>query len=290
MNYRGEIALITAGILYGFFGVFTKLIGFSIPMFYQAWVRCLGALIMLAPIAFFLKGHWRKIAPKDHVWFFLRSFCGFISFLTIYIAFIKLDIGTAYFLTYASSMIVGYILGIVLFQEKLTKSGILAFTLSFIALSLIYSVHIQGDTLLYVILAIISGAFSPGWNVFSKKISSSYSILQLNVVDTAYAFVFPFITSLLLREPWTPISWTPAWIYSCLLGCLFMSTGFLIVYGFKKVSAQTGMILMLIEIVAGIIFGYLFFTEMPSFGSFVGGGLIILAMLIRTFAKDHHEI
>jgi len=286
MKYRGEIALFTAGIMYGFFGVLTKFIGFQIPMFYQAWVRCIVALFFLLLINFFVKGQWKIIQKKDHAWFFLRSFCGFISFFTVYIAFTKLDIGTVYFLTYASSMIVGYLLGITIFHEKLTKSGIIAFILAFIALFLIYSVHVNEEELLYVFLAIISGAVSPGWNVCSKKISSSYSILQLNVVDTAYAFLFPFITSVVIREPWISIAWASAWIYSFLLGGLFIITGFLVVYGFKKVSAQTGMVLMLIEIVAGIIFGYFFFSEIPSIGSFVGGSLIITAMCIRTFAKE----
>lgn len=289
-QWSGELALITAGILYGFIGVLTKLITFQIPIFYQAWVRCFSTLFILIPLVFFVKHSWNRIAPKDHRWFFLRSLSGFIGFFTGYIAFTKLDIGTVYFLTYASSLVIGYLLSIVLFKEKLTKSGIIAFILAFLALGLIYSVHVQGDLYWYVTLAVISGCVSPGWNVCSKKISSTYSNIQLNIVDTAYAFLFPFIASFVIREQWIPITWTAPWMYSLLMQCIFIVTGFLIVYGFKKVSAQTGVIVMLIEIVAGVVFGYLFFSQMPSVGSFIGGIFIIFAMLIRTFSTDHHEL
>ncbi len=285
MKYKGELALITSGILYGFVGVFTKLINFQIPLFYQAWVRnafavCVVYLLMLR------FGKWKKVSKTDFKWFFLRSVAGFIGFVGIYISFTKLDIGTTYFFNYAGSILMGYVLGIFLFKERLTRSSVIALMLGFIGLFFIYRVNISVEKSPYVFLAFISGIAGAGWGVFSKKLSASYDIFQVNFVDTAYAALFPFIVSLYLREPWIPIAVSPLWVQTFLFAFLFICTGYLTVYGFSRVDAQTGMIILLIEIVAGITFGYLFFKEMISIGGVIGGIFIVAAMVIRGFSKE----
>ena len=123
-KYKGEFALLSAAILYGFFGVFSKIISFHLPIFYQSWVRNVFAVMVLG-IAMLILKNCKPVASKDHIWFFLRSVCGFISFIGIYVAFTGLDIGTTFFLSYAASVVGGYVLGVIVFKEKLTRNGIM---------------------------------------------------------------------------------------------------------------------------------------------------------------------
>lgn len=285
MKQKGELALLSAAFLYGFFGVFSKIINFHLPIFYQSWVRNIFAVMVLG-IALLIYKKWKPVAWKDHIWFFLRSVCGFISFIGIYIAFTGLDIGTTYFLSFAASVVAGYMLGIIVFKEKLTGNGILSFVLALIGLIFVYRVNINPQTLPFVCLAVISGLAAPGWSAFSKKISSIYSNLELNVIDSLYAALFPFVISLFVREPWVPIEFNAVWISTFFFGLMFIINGLLIVYGYSKVSVQTGSIIMLFEIVAGIALGYLFFHESLSPVGLIGGSFIVGAIVIRSLHKE----
>lgn len=75
-------------------------------------------------------------------------------------------------------------------------------------------------------------------------------------------------------------TYSNVWFATGLFGLLFLSTGFLMVYGFKYVEAQKGTLIMLLDVVLGILFGYLFFKEIPSVISMFGGGLILFAIIL----------
>lgn len=66
------------------------------------------------------------------------------------------------------------------------------------------------------------------------------------------------------------------------MGLMFNVTAFLVVYGFKKVTVQAGILILLFEIIAGIFFGYIFFKEIPTSGSIFGGALIIASIFLRS--------
>lgn len=283
---RGEVALFSAALLYGFFGVLSKLINFQIPIFYQSWVRNVLSFIVLGILVVYLK-KWKKVQKKDYIWFFLTNFFGFISFITIFIAFTGLDIGTTYFLSYAATILAGYFLGITVFKEKLTKRAAACFALALAGLLLVYRVDVKTSALYFAILAIISGLASPGWSALSKKVSNNYSVLQISFIGTVLAWFFPFVSSILVHEQWVPITFSPVWLYTFLFGLMFLFTAFLIFYGFRTVSAQAGTIILLFEIVAGIIFGYIFFRETPSLAGYIGGALIFAAIVLQSTDKEH---
>lgn len=105
---------------------------------------------------------------------------------------------------------------------------------------------------------------------------------QLNFLDAIGSFGFPFVLFFVVHERVVPFALNTAWITTILMGLMFLITAFLVVYGFKKVSAQAGIIILLFEIVAGIMFGFLFFHEIPSVQSIIGGILISAAILLRS--------
>lgn len=283
---KGELSIWTAALLYGSFGVFSKLISFQLPVFYQSFVRNVFAILIIGSLMFFFK-KWKKVLRKDIKWFSLRSVFGFISFIGIYFAFTKLDIATTYFLTYAASAVVGYLLGVFIFKERLTKQTIISLILALSGLFFIYKVNINIKTFPYIILALISGFAGPGWNVFSKKISSSYSNLQLNFIDSIFAAALPLFVSIFIHETWVPVVFNQIWIVTFLFGLMFIINGLLIVYGFSKIKAQEGIIILLFEIISGVIFGYLFFKTIPSLGSIIGGCFIISSIFIQSYFSKH---
>lgn len=279
MKYKGELALLVTAIMYGLFGVFSRIISFNIPLFYQMWSRnVFGIVVML--IIFKLFGSWQKIKPRDIIWFFLRSLGGFISFIGIYLGFIYLDFATNYFVSYAAATIAGYGFGVWLLREKLTRINLISLALSLLGLSLIFKASWQPERLLYLLISTIGGLATSVWTVGSKKISGSYSNLQLNLVDSVLALILPFILSLIFREEWGWPQLNFLWLASLLFQLIFIVIGFLIVYGFKYVDAQRGSLILLFDIIVGIILGYLVFHEAVSPVKFFGGSLILTAMIL----------
>ena len=288
MKYKGELALLTAATLYGFIGVFSRIISFNIPLFFQAWSRnVLAVLLIFGVIKIF--GGWKKLKPGDFKWFALRSLGGFISFLAFYIGFIYLDFSTNYFISYAAATITGYLLGYLFFKEKLNQVKLISLGLSIIGLFLIFRVNLDLDKTIYLILSAVAGITLSVWTILSKKISGTYSNLQMNLIDSIFAMAFPLSLSLIFREQW---SWpTLGWLWGAnlLFACLFIAVGFLIVYGFKKVEAQKGSLILLFDIIVGVFLGFILFKETVSLPALVGGALIVAAMILPNikFKKSH---
>lgn len=286
---KGVGSLFLATSLYAFFGVFTKLIGYKLPLFFQSWSRNLFALIILLVIILYFRG-WKKVKRHDWKWFIVRSTVGMISYITSFISFHALTIGTALFVFYAGSIVGGFIIGKIFYNEHLNKVKVISVIFSIIGLYLIYSINVEVGMGLYLVMAIFSGIASAIWNTFSKKISGSYSNLQLNTLDYAISTGILFSISLLLRESWVMPSFNSTWIYSGLFTLFMLPTGFLVVYGFKRLDAQIGSIVMLFEVVGGIILGYLFFHEIISVTTLIGGVLILSAIIMPLTLKFHKKI
>lgn len=86
--------------------------------------------------------------------------------------------------------------------------------------------------------------------------------------------------SILLKETWSYPSLSMEWIANLLFAFMFLSTGQLMVYGFHRLEAQTGSLIMLLEILLGIILGFLFFKEILTLNTFLGGLLIVFAIVL----------
>lgn len=276
---KGIFSLIAATFVYGFFGVLTRTVGFEIPVFYASALRAVVSLLILA-VPLFGRKLWKPVKRADWPWFFLRSVGGFFGFIGSYVSFYYIPLGTAYFIFYGGSTVAGYFFGRLLFAEKLTRIKILSLIFALAGLLLIYAQSIGGGNLLYMALAFIGGVGTGTWNTFSKKISGHYSDVQLNFTDFSFNFLFMFVLSIGFREPWVAPAFNLVWLANALFVVMFLATGQLMVYGFKRLDAQIGSLIMLTEVLFGILLGYLFYREIPSAWAFVGGALIITAIVL----------
>jgi drug/metabolite transporter (DMT)-like permease len=194
---KGILALIAAAVLSGLFGVYSHYVSVDFPPVYQSAVRNVIQLIILAGLFLLPIGRGKAVIKSDWKWFLLRSMCGMANAILMYVAFTKISISTTYFLSFAAATVCGYMLGKVLFKESIGVQGWLALGLSIIGLGFVYSVSFEASTIWYSLAALASGIVAPGWSVFSKVISKSYSNIQTNLVDTAFAAVASVALSLL---------------------------------------------------------------------------------------------
>lgn len=279
------ISLAGAAFLYSFFGVLTRTVGFDLPIFFASFTRdLLGASILLLPLFFAKK--FQKVNKADWPWLFLRTCGGVLGFLGSYYAFYYLPIGTAYFIFYGGSTVTGFLLGVFLFKEKMSLFEGLSLGLSLIGLVMIYSIGgVDMKLLPYVVWALLGGVGAGVWNTFSKKVSDNYSATQLNGLDFAIFTLIMGSISLFQGETWSLPNLNSAWIGSLVFATMFVITGQLIIYGFKYLDAQKGSLIMLLEVVFGAVIGFLFYKEVLSFGTLIGGLLILLGAILPQLNK-----
>lgn len=275
----GTGSLIGATFLWGFFAVLSRTIGFKLPIFYVVWTRNLAAfLILLFPVLFFRK--YSPVTKTDFFWITLRSLGGIISLIGTYVSFQFLPIGTVYFVFFGTQVVSGYLLGKWLFQENISINKILSLVLALVGLFLLYSLNIKSGKSTYVLLSVLAGFSGTIWNTFSKKTSHKYTPLFLNWLDCVMFAVICFFISLTLKEPWIMPSLTLPWIANLVFLFIVLVTGQLVIYGFKYLDAQTGSLVLLMEIVFGILVGFIFYRETITLATFIGGLLIVSAIIL----------
>src|SRR3989344_6392214 len=274
--------LLTATLIYSFFGVLSRLIGFQIPLFYLTGLRSLFAALLLV-IVLARNKVWKHLNRQELFWVLIRSAFGILAIITFFIAVNFLAIGTVYFIFYAGSTLGGYILGKILFKESLTRIKILSLGLSLFGLCLIYSVAIDSTLTLYAILSLVSGLATAAWNTFPKKIRHHYSAFQLTFLDNFCGAAIALIISLALQEQWTVPNLSMPWGLNALFASLFIATGWLVVNGFRRLAAQIGSLVMLSEALFAVILGFLLYQETIAPLTVVGGVVILFAIILPEY-------
>lgn len=274
-HIRGLVSLTLAAMTYGLFAIISRSVGYSLPLFYQNWTRCLVATLLLV----YGFRTWPTVHRTDWPWIIFRSLAGIVSFILFFISVQILPVGLTYFIFYGGSTIGGYLLGRFMFAEKTTRLRLISLTLALTGLAFIYGVSIHTNAPFYLLLSMLSGTGFAFWNAISKKLDR-YSAIQLTFWDNAIATILYIIASLIMRESWPITDTSMAQILSLTLGVFFVVTGLLVVYGFRKVDVQIGSLIMLTEILFAIIYAFFFFGELPAPSASVGGALILIAMIV----------
>jgi drug/metabolite transporter, DME family len=272
----GAGILLTTAVIWSFFGILVRLLGYNIPFFYGALVRNLAAALILGGILWYSR-QYKPMTRRDLLWSIARTTIGVLSLIGNFAGFVHLPIGTAYFIYFGGLVIGGFLLGKVLFGEQLTPLKIFSLVIAFIGMLLVYQFSFDVSLVRYMVIIFLAGLTGSFWTIAAKKISHQYSAIQLNALDTAVFAVLAFVLSLLYQESWVLPGLTVPWIANLLLLLMILVTGQLIILGFKHIDAQRGSLILLLEIALGTLLGALFFREHPSTLAIIGGALIIVA-------------
>lgn len=278
-KYKGITSLITVAFLYSFWGVLSRIIGFSLPLYYQTALRAVVA-VMITIIILSLSKQWKEIPKRDYLWITFRAIFGIIAIVSYFIALNFLQIGLVYLIFFAGFTIGGYMMGKILFREKITQVRIVSLLLSLIGLYLIYSFSIGKNQIFYVLISLISGMTSAVWSTLAKKITQTISSYQLTFWDNVIGALITFIASLILSEKWIVPAVNIVWGVVLLWGFFYVITAQLIIYGFRRLDAQIGSLIMLAEVPFSILVGFMIYQEVMQKSSLIGGLLIMIAIVL----------
>lgn len=277
-KHRAVSALILATFFYGLYGIFSRLIGIDFGVFSQHWMKMLLVGFMTGSYIF-LRKKWTKIDMRDVIWLTMWSSIGAIAIICFFIAANTLRIGILLFVFYAGSILSGFIVGSLFFQEKFTRQKIISILFCLGGVSLIYSVDIDLQQSRYLGIALLSGFTAGIWYTFSKKLSKNYAEEQLLFVDSTIQAIIAFLIASFLQENAPPVSFSTPWISIILFALAHTLGNVLVIYGFKHTEAHLATLVMPLEVFFGALLGFIFFKEILSIFIILGGLLIIVGFI-----------
>jgi drug/metabolite transporter (DMT)-like permease len=276
--YGYSIILLSA-LLFGTYGVWSRLMGDSFGPFYQTWVRSL--LIILVMLPFMLVGKsFRKIAREDYPKLSLYVVFCVCTQVPLYYAFNHAPIATVQLIFYSLFIMTAYVVGRVYLGEHITKIKLASMLLAFIGLGVVFGVSIITLAPLGLALAAFNGVASGGEVASSKKLSNNYSPALLVFWGWVCTFIIHLVISLLLGEPQYVPQFNAAWLWLFVYAIVNAAAFWLVITGFRHVDASIGSLIGLMEVVFAVLFGALVFHESLTWSVLVGGCLIIIAAML----------
>ena len=271
----GTALIIASTLMFGSYGVWSRLIGQGMGNFFQGWTRALIILLLLLPIALIRK-QIIKIEKKDRKWLVVFLIFTSLTQAPLFYAFNHMDIGTASLLFFVSMFLTMNIIGVTLLGEKVTRIKIFSSILAITGMCLIFSFSISSFTFLAAAMAVVNGIASGGEIAFSKKLTGNYSPLYVVILSWAIILVTNFMISVGLGEAQILPSLSGVWMWQLLYSMASLLGFWLVIAGFKSIDASIGALIGLLEIVFGILFGLVIFNEVLT-PTVAAGGLLIIA-------------
>jgi len=286
---NSSVLIIISAVFFGTYGIWSKLMGGIFGEFNQAWIRAVMILAILLPLGFIFKSY-KKIRNEDIKWFTIISLAGGLNQAPYYFGFQHLSVGTATLLFYLALTLGAFVVGKFFFNEKITKIKQISLFLSVIGLAVIYKLTLMPDQVIPAISTLLAGILGAIYIVFSKKISTKYSEIQILTV----VFVTMLVTNLpisVARNEIVPMfSETVAWFGQLGYVAAMVLANAAVVAGFRKIEPSIGGLLGLLEVVFAAIFGAFLFREAVTIPLLVGSTLILLSASLPDLMKQAENL
>jgi len=287
----GVYALVVLTAIYGLTAVMARYFSDEVSIFEQWYVRFAIAAVLLA-LVFRNKIRFRqllRVSGREKFIFTARAIIGFVFAASLYAwASQHAKIGSV-----AAMQVVPTtaLLGVLLLREKISPQKVLIIGLAF-AGALVVVLQNPTDLLdvgLGEVASLVSGALFSLTFVMRKMQTGELNNYELSFVTTAIGAAANYLVVVCLDRQFLP---SPQ-VFTPGLGALFIGAGMLSVamsllthYGFEHVKATVASVILDLELLFGVLFGYLFYREILSAREFVGCSIILLAVfLIKKY--DH---
>lgn len=289
---RGAFYLLLSAFLYSLMPVMIRFLGDGgIPPISQVFLRYIFAFFS-AFLYFKLTKSKFAIQKKDIILLALLAVFGYaLTNLFFTYGIIFTEISNVLFIFYCFSIITP-ILGHILLKEKINTFNVIAFFLTFLALLLLFRPNSVSTWRIGGIFALLT-AFGQSFYLIGRKKLTRYSSQFLLLLSTllgvlvlgslAFLLEKSFYTSIGGIHSLRPQTWIVTIVFGIdnFLAWLFMSKGF------QYVKSALGSLLLLSELLFATTFAFMFFSEIPTIYTIIGGLFIIGSSVLVIFKGDN---
>jgi drug/metabolite transporter, DME family len=259
--------------------------GFIIRSFEEAsvWqILFLRSFFFLIALIFFLiityKNKTLKIIKKSGFPAVLGGFVMSFSFISFVVAMSNTTVANVVFIISTQSMFLA-IFGYFYLKEKVSLIGFMSITLAMTGIIIMVGDSLSSGSLFGNLVAL---AIPINFSILVMIIRKNSNLDMVPAIF--YSGIFSCIYGLFLSESF---SFSNHDIFmGFLLGVPQLALGFIcITIGSRSTASATIGLLMLSETIFAPIWVWLFLNEIPPLSVFIGGAVIILAIIIKSFDK-----
>lgn len=277
---KGFSALFAAGIILGSFGVLIRWLDAEMSAAQQIGLR--HAIALAFAIMLLL---WRRPGTgfsgvrRPLLIAYAAAFPLSVIFFTY--AVVSTKIAVAVFALYGGSLLVAQIGGSMFFGEKLTRrrASVLALCLtgliSFAAPSLDEASLNSG-----MALGFLAGLLDGVANFLRKYLTATVNRLALVTLQLFGGLLISIVILLVASDPISIRLSAFSWMIALIFGALVLAIAYLPLIGFRYFDLSLGTVVLSSELLFAPLFAILFFSEHPTPSEWLGGGLILLAVIV----------
>ncbi len=280
---KGIAALITLAAMYAFMGVFTRYLAVDMSIFQQVYLRLFAAAILGTAI-FYKKIDFKKlfsVSIKEWTLLIFRALTYYLLGTVMFNqAILETKISTVSFI---SSIPMTAILGFLVIGEKISPKKILYIALAFVGVVIISvrdfsSIFVWGNG---EILAFLSAFFCSLSIVLRKWQTKKLNNIEMTQVIIFFGGLMVLIGSFFFGGAWVaPAKFSIGVITALILGGLFNVIIIVLTnVGFEKIKTSLASNILTLEMFFAVIFGFLFYREIPSLKAIAGAILIVLSVI-----------
>ncbi len=281
----GASLVVVASFFYASYGIWTKLMGNFFDGFTATVFRSILVVAILIPIALF-RNSFQPLRLRLNWPFIVGMFVSSLfTWGPLYYAILNAGIGISLAIAYASIVISQFFFGWLWADEKFTKDKALSAIIGIVGLALVFSPTTKSVGWLALIAAFISGMTSAANAVLAKQIK--YNATQSTIVLWGAGIFANILMVALLHKHYPSVGRQVQWLYLVLFSIASVIASWSLVRGVKLIDAGAAGVLGLLEIVFGVIFGVVLFSEHIGSVALIGM-LVIIAAAAIPYLKDYN--
>ena len=282
---KGIIYLLLSALTYSTMPVLIRILGSDgMPPMAQVFLRYVFAFLTSSVYLFFLSKNKLKVERKDLLLLGLATiFCYSLTNLFFTYGILYTAVSNALFIFYSYAIFTPMI-GFFILKDKLNKYNSIAIGLSILALYLLFSPTSLPTWKLGGLFALLA-ALGQSIYVVIRRLLSKYPAVVMMFLNTLVGVIVLGSLSLFVDNKFYFHGGighlkTISWIITVIFGLLNFFGWFFMTKGFELFNATSGSMILLTELLFGIIFALLFFAEVPTMFTLLGGFLILGASVL----------
>jgi drug/metabolite transporter (DMT)-like permease len=279
-NQKGAVLLIISALLYSIMPILIRFLGAGhIPPMSQVFLRYIFAFAA-ALIYFRITKSKFFINKKSLILLLVVTIFGYaLSNLFFTYGMLNTLVSNGLFIFYSYTILTP-ILGHFVLKEKINKYNVAALVLTFIALLLLFRPNSFSTWKIGGIFAILC-AVGQSFYLIGRKKLVEYNAPFILLTSTFAGVVvlgllsFTYERGFFSHSPGITTLSANTWIATILFGIDNFLAWLFLTKGFQYVKSTLGSMLLLSELLFALIFAFIFFAEIPSIYTLVGGLLVI---------------
>ena len=258
--------------------------GGGIPPMSQVFLRYIVAFLSAFIHLFFFSKVKLKIEKKDlPLLGFATIFTYALTNLFFTYGILYTEVSNALFLFYTYAIMTP-IIGYFLIKEKLNKYNVTALILSLIALYLLFRPNSLPTWKIGGVFALLA-ALGQSLYVVIRRALTKYPAIVMMFLNTLVGIIVLGVMSLLFENSFysdkTILQLSAnTYLVTILFGIDNFLAWFFMTKGFELFKATTGSLILLTELIFGIFLAFVFFSEIPTLLTVIGGFLILTSSMV----------